>query len=79
MTIRTEYNADGSMSVALDTTDDWAEFAALNLEALMEQYGSAEKALRHLLDGGLVLGGGAAPMVNVYFDEGGDFDGSGRP
>jgi hypothetical protein len=60
---------DGSIVVELGDTDDWDDFAAANAEEIVSRYGSKEKALKHLCDGGLNLGGGAAPEVAVYFAE----------
>jgi hypothetical protein len=67
MAIRTETLTDGSIVVELDDMDAWEDFAAQNRDALCDQYGSTEKAFRHAIDGGLLLGGGAAPAVSVYF------------
>lgn len=67
MAITTEPLTDGSVAVTLDDLDDWEDFAAANAEAIVERYGSKDKAYRHLCDGGLLLGGGAAPQVSVYF------------
>lgn len=69
MTIRSNTLTDGSIVVELDTMDDWEEFALENREALQKQYGSLTYAQRHLLDGGLMIGGGTAPEVGVYFAE----------
>jgi hypothetical protein len=67
--IHSETLTDGSIVVTLGDTDDWDEFAAANAEEIVDQYGSKDKAYRHLCDGGLILGGGAAPEVAVYFAE----------
>lgn len=67
MGITTETLTDGSIAVTLDDMDAWEEFALTNADAIVERYGSREKAFRHLCDGGLLLGGGAAPDVAVYF------------
>ncbi len=45
----------------------WDVFVEWNRDALIEQYGSVENALKVCRDGGLVLGGGAAPAVHIYF------------
>jgi hypothetical protein len=68
MAISPETQTDGSIHVTLDTVEDWETFALENADAIVERYGSREKAYRHLCDGGLVLGGGASPEVTVYFD-----------
>jgi hypothetical protein len=68
MAIKIDDLTDGSTAVTLDTTDDREGFFLENAEAIVERYGSKEKAYRHLCDGGLILGGGASPEVAVYFD-----------
>ena len=45
----------------------WQAFATANCDALVETYGSTEKAFRHACDGGLTIGGGAAPLFRVGF------------
>ena len=67
MAIRTNTLTDGSVVVELDNMDDWQEFADANFDAICDQYGTRGKAFRHLIDGGLLLGGGAAPETAIYF------------
>lgn len=55
--------------ITLKDMDAWREFAALNEGALIEQYGAVDNALRHALDGGLRMGGGAAPIIDIVFEE----------
>jgi hypothetical protein len=44
--------------------DEWAEFWAANAEALeMDEDAAITKACQ----GGLVIGGGAAPLFHIYF------------
>jgi hypothetical protein len=69
MTIRSNTLTDGSIVMELDNVDDWQEFYTDNIDAIDDRYGSIDKAYRHLCDGGLLLGGGAAPEVAVYFAE----------
>lgn len=47
----------------------WDTFAEANAEALIAGYGSVEFALQHALDGGLILGGGAAPEFLICFED----------
>lgn len=56
--------------ILLADMDAWDVFAADNHDALVDAYGSIEKALKHACDGGLELGGGAAPLFVIYFAEG---------
>ncbi len=58
---------DGFEVVTLADTDAWLDFAANNEDALVETYGSVDAAYRHAIDGGLTLGGGAAPAFLVHF------------
>lgn len=55
--------------VTLADRADWLAFATDNREALIGEYGTLENACWHLLMRGLVLGGGAAPLVLVCFAE----------
>lgn len=54
-------------TIILADLDAWATFAVANREALVETYGSVDAALKHACDGGLTLGGGAAPLFHVTF------------
>ena len=54
-------------NIELRDMDAWAEFAQANRNALIDEYGSVGNAFEHATQGGLQLGGGAAPLVNVYF------------
>jgi hypothetical protein len=53
--------------IILVNMDEWKSFAAANLEAIVNEYGSTANAYRHAIDGGLRLGGGAAPLFHVSF------------
>jgi hypothetical protein len=55
-------------SILLDM-DAWEAFAVDNREALEDAYGSIESAFRHAINGGLTLGGGAAPLFEISFAE----------
>lgn len=57
------------INVTLADIPAWDRFVADNREALEEAYGSLGAALKHICDGGLTLGGGAAPLVYVRFAE----------
>ena len=57
------------IEISLPDLDAWDAFAEANHDALAETYGSVESALKHAMDGGLTLGGGASPLVLVYFAE----------
>ena len=48
----------------------WEVFAEANREALIAEHGSVDEALRLVREGGLEMGGGAAPLVVVYFADG---------
>jgi hypothetical protein len=56
--------------IVLPNMDAWEEFAAANREALEEAYGSTANALQHAIQGGLTMGGGAAPLFFISFEEG---------
>lgn len=68
MAIRESTTPEGG-AIALDDMDDWRTFAEANADALVDGYGSIEAALQHCRDGGLTLGGGAAPLFFIYFAE----------
>lgn len=67
MAIRHNPLTDGSIVVELDNHSDWLTFTADNHDDLVELYGSIEGATRAIARGGLMMGGGAAPTVCVYF------------
>lgn len=46
---------------------DWEVFVAHNRDALEEAYGSTAEAYQHAVQGGLTLGGGAAPIFTIWF------------
>ncbi len=56
-------------NIILADLDEWNAFVRDNFEALREQYGTIEKAYQHATQGGLTLGGGAAPLVTITFAE----------
>jgi hypothetical protein len=56
------------VSVVLKDMDEWDEFVAANREAVESEYPSVEVALKHARDGGLTLGGGAAPLFLITFE-----------
>ena len=51
----------------LHSEDDWTEFAEANRDALLDMYPDLDAAHKAACEGGIVLGGGAAPMVEVRF------------
>lgn len=53
--------------IILQDMDEWREFVADNKDALVDDYGSADAAYRHAINGGLTLGGGAAPLFHISF------------
>lgn len=58
---------NSSNTILIDNLDQWQDFASANADALIEAYGSVETALQHACDGGLQLGGGAAPLMTIVF------------
>lgn len=55
--------------IILADMDEWQLFADANRDALEDAYGSTEQAFRHAINGGLTLGGGAAPEFFISFAE----------
>lgn len=55
--------------IILADMDAWEAFAADNREALEDAYGSTASAYQHAVQGGLMLGGGAAPLFEISFAE----------
>lgn len=55
--------------ITLADMDEWEAFAADNRDALEGEYGSTANAYQHAIQGGLTLGGGAAPLFFVSFGE----------
>ncbi len=56
-------------TITLADMDAWESFAAENREALESEYESTANAYQHAVQGGLILGGGAAPAFHVVFAE----------
>ncbi len=56
-------------TITLADMGEWDTFAADNRDALVDEYGSVATAYRHAINGGLTLGGGAAPLVHIVFDD----------
>ena len=67
MTIHAKTLTDRSIVLELENMDDWETFAADNRDALIDAYGSTARAYQTAIQGGLTLGGGAAPYVTVYW------------
>lgn len=55
--------------IILAAMDEWEAFASDNRDALEDEYGSTANAYQHAVQGGLTLGGGAAPMFTISFAE----------
>jgi hypothetical protein len=55
--------------IVLADMDEWEAFASDNREGLEAEYGSTANAYQHAVQGGLTLGGGAAPMFVISFAE----------
>lgn len=58
---------DGSYFLALHTDDDWHQFLEENLEAIQEAYPTIDACYQAAREGGIVLGGGAAPIFEIRF------------
>gem|GEM_PF-6576013 len=56
-----------SHQIELADMDAWEAFATDNRDALEDAYGSAANAYQHAAQGGLTLGGGAAPLFEIFF------------
>lgn len=54
-------------NIVLADMDEWEAFADANREALEGEYGSTANAYQHAVQGGLMLGGGAAPAFFISF------------
>jgi hypothetical protein len=61
--------SDMNIQIELADMDAWEAFVADNRDALEAEYGSTSNAYQHAIQGGLTLGGGAAPLVEVFFAE----------
>ncbi len=48
--------------------DAWDAFVQSNRDAIIDRYGSIDTALKYARDGGLELGGGAAPLFIITFE-----------
>lgn len=55
--------------IILADMDAWEAFAEANADALVDAYGSVATAYQHAIQGGLTLGGGAAPLFEISFAE----------
>lgn len=56
-------------AIILADMDEWEVFASDNRDALEAEYGSTANAYQHAVQGGLTLGGGAAPAFEISFAE----------
>ena len=63
-------DAPAATEIMLADLAAWETFAEANREALVAEHGSVDEALRLVREGGLEMGGGAAPLVVVYFADG---------
>ena len=57
------------LTITLPNMAAWEAFATVNREALRMEYGSTANAYQHAVQGGLTLGGGAAPLFKIVFAE----------
>lgn len=67
LALRADIRRDGYTPIVLADTDDWLEFVEVNREALIDEFGSVERAYRLACNMSLWLGGGAAPLIHVRF------------
>jgi len=51
--------------LVLNTLDEWFDFVRENYQTVLDDYGSVSAAYRQAQNGGLVFGGGAAPIITV--------------
>ena len=56
-------------TITLADMDAWDAFVAENRRALTDEYGTLSNAYQHAVQGGLTLGGGAAPLFHIVFAE----------
>jgi hypothetical protein len=63
----TKQNWTYETAVELADMDAWEGFVKANESAIVSEYGSIAKAYLHATQGGLVIGGGAAPLFRVFF------------
>lgn len=54
-------------TILLADTDDWADFADANQDALLDMYESLDDAFMAACQGGIEIGGGAAPHFYIRF------------
>jgi hypothetical protein len=55
------------IDITLETTDDWTVFSEANSDALLEIYPNLDAAMKAACDGGIQMGGGAAPEFFIHF------------
>lgn len=55
-------------NMELRDMDAWADFVANNREEIESRYGSVDVAYKYACDGGLEMGGGAAPLFIITFE-----------
>lgn len=53
--------------IPLRDTDEWERFVEWNREAVLEIYPTIAAALKAACEGGIAFGGGAQPIVRVFF------------
>lgn len=55
-------------NIEIFTAQDWQAFVAENVDAILQQCGTIEAARQLALNGGLEIGGGAAPLFIVTIE-----------
>jgi hypothetical protein len=55
--------------IILADMGEWLDFVRENIDAIRDAYGSVSNAYQHAVQGGLMLGGGAAPLFVIRFAE----------
>jgi len=56
-----------TITIELADMTAFSDFVFENAEAIDMEYGSYDAALKECIDGKMVLGGGGAPMFEIFF------------
>jgi hypothetical protein len=54
-------------TIVLEDMEAWDTFTSSNADYLTNEYGSISNAYQHAVQGGLIIGDGAAPLFIVVF------------